>query len=281
MPIQFVGHSTAGSSGSTNYSTVNPLSLTGGIDTQMRAGDFAVLAYANATSNTQNNALSLAQTGGLTWTATTKVFADDIAEINFILFTALAASAPTGSIRTNSPTNGGTVAMLTVWRGIDPASPLDSAIQIVSGINTGHPNPPAGLAATKAGCIAVAFGANACYDNDVQTITAVSSGYTLISKVNQTSNILADGAGACAYLPTALTAGQIADPGAFTSSKTGTGYSWGAATVILRPAPSGGKVKAWSGSAWAAKPVKVWSGSQWVAKPLKRWNGTAWVTTNY
>jgi hypothetical protein len=279
MPIQFVGHSTATIDG--GAVSVNPRSLTGGIDTQMRAGDFALLAVGNATSNNQNNALSIASGGGLTWTATTKVFQHDLADMNFIVFRALAATAPTGNVTTNSITNGASIAMLTVWRGIDPASPLDTAIQITGAINGAHPNPPAGLAATMAGCVAVVFGANACVNNSAQTITSVSSGYTLTSKGNNTANILADVAGACGYLATPLSSGQTVDPGAYVSSKSTTSDAWGAATVILRPAPSGGNVKAWTGSAFVAKPVKVWSGSQWVAKPLKRWNGTAWVTTNY
>ena len=279
MAIQFVGHSTATIDG--GAVSVNPLSLGGGIDTQMRAGDFALLAVGNATSNNQNNALSIASGGGLTWTSTTKVFQHDIADINFIVFRVLAATAPTGSITTNSVTNGASIAMLTVWRGIDPASPLDTAIQITGAINGAHPNPPAGIAATIAGCVAVVFGANACVNNSAQTITSVSSGYTLISKANNAANILSDAAGACGYLATPLTSGQTVDPGAYVSSKSTTSDCWGAATVILRPAPSGGNAKIWTGSAWAAKPVKVWNGTAWVAKPLKVWNGSAWVKTTY
>ena len=279
MAIQFVGHSTATIDG--GAVSVNPLSLAGGIDTQMRAGDFALLAVGNSTSNNQSNALSIASAGGLTWTATTKIFQHDIADINFIVFRALAANAPTGSITTNSVANGATIAMLIVWRGIDPASPLDTAIQITGAINGAHPNPPAGLAATMAGCVAVVFGANACVNNSAQTITSVSSGYTLISRTSNTGNILSDGAGACGYLAIPLTLGQVVDPGAYVSSKSTTSDCWGAATVILRPAPTGGNAKVWTGAAWAAKPVKVWNGTAWVTKPVKFWNGTVWVLTSY
>ena len=38
-----------------------------------------------------------------------------------------------------------------------------------------------------------------------------------------------------------------------------------------------GRMKVWTGSAWAQKPVKVWTGSAWVEKPVKAWNGSAWV----
>jgi hypothetical protein len=51
------------------------------------------------------------------------------------------------------------------------------------------------------------------------------------------------------------------------------GFASGFPTV----APSSGRAKVWSGSAWALKPVKVWNGSAWVTKPAKVWNGSAWV----
>lgn len=51
-----------------------------------------------------------------------------------------------------------------------------------------------------------------------------------------------------------------------------------ATTVVVG---STGQIKAYSGSAFLAKPMKVWSGSAWVRKPVKRWSGSAWVPTNY
>jgi len=50
-------------------------------------------------------------------------------------------------------------------------------------------------------------------------------------------------------------------------------WQWGPTTT---PPPTG-RLKVWSGSAWALKPAKVWSGSAWVTKPAKVWNGSAWV----
>ena len=38
-----------------------------------------------------------------------------------------------------------------------------------------------------------------------------------------------------------------------------------------------GRMKAWSGQAWAEKPVRVWTGSGWQEKPVKVWNGSEWV----
>lgn len=52
-------------------------------------------------------------------------------------------------------------------------------------------------------------------------------------------------------------------------------------TSIAATGSTGGQVKVWNGSSWAAKPVKEWTGTAWVQKPLKRWTGTSWVPTNY
>ena len=49
-----------------------------------------------------------------------------------------------------------------------------------------------------------------------------------------------------------------------------------AADFIISDA-SAGKIKVYTGSAWALKPVKFYNGSTWLEKPLKRWNGTAWL----
>lgn len=37
-----------------------------------------------------------------------------------------------------------------------------------------------------------------------------------------------------------------------------------------------GKIRVWTGSAWAYKPVKYWDGTAWVQKPIKRWTGVSW-----
>lgn len=47
----------------------------------------------------------------------------------------------------------------------------------------------------------------------------------------------------------------------------------------IQPAPTAGKLKVWSGSAWVYGPVKVWNGSAWVTGTVKVWNGSSWVTS--
>jgi hypothetical protein len=44
-------------------------------------------------------------------------------------------------------------------------------------------------------------------------------------------------------------------------------------------APSAGKWRVWTGSAWVVGPLKVWNGTAWVDSSVKVWNGTAWVTS--
>jgi hypothetical protein len=57
----------------------------------------------------------------------------------------------------------------------------------------------------------------------------------------------------------------------------------GALIIAFQEASAGttGRIKAYIGGSFVAKPVKVWNGSAFVTKPLKRWNGSSWVTTPY
>jgi hypothetical protein len=49
------------------------------------------------------------------------------------------------------------------------------------------------------------------------------------------------------------------------------------------PAPPGGndgKIKYWTGSAWAYAALKRWDGSAWQTTALKFWNGSSWQLTS-
>jgi hypothetical protein len=70
---------------------------------------------------------------------------------------------------------------------------------------------------------------------------------------------------------------EFALPGGYVSDAEDRDFMTPTGYVAHSAAPPAGRLKVWTGSAWALKPVKVWSGSAWVTKPLKVWNGSAWV----
>lgn len=277
MAIQFVGYTYDASPDGRSKYYVAPNSLSGGIDTAARAGDLLVLCF--AAGGTVAPAYGFSDAGGLTWTQAGTAYGNNTADALLDVRYAMAATDPVALIATNAISAQDFMLILTVWRGVDPATPLDSTAQFLSGIDGSIPNPPASLTVSRAGCTALAIGVAAMPDNSLHTITAPPSGFSTAVSVSKSSNAAPDGAVAVAYKNN-VTSGAVTNPGTFTVSATSAVSAWAAATMILRPKP-GGNVKVWNGSSWAAKPVKVWNGSAWVTKPLKRWNGTAWVTTNY
>lgn len=277
MAIQFVGYAYDTTADGRSKYYVSPAALTGGIDTAARAGDLLIACF--AAGGTSAPAYGFGDTGGLTWTSAGTAYGDDTGDALLDVRYAVAATDPTALIQTNAVTFQDFAFILTVWRGVDPAVPLDSTPLFASGIDSSIPNPPASLSVTRTGCSAVAIGVAAMPDGSAPAITAPPSGFTTALAVNRSTNVAPDASIAVAYKHN-VTSGVVTNPGTFAVSSTSTSSAWAAATMILRAKPTG-NAKVWNGSVWGAKPVKVWNGSAWVAKPLKRWNGTAWVTTTY
>lgn len=71
--------------------------------------------------------------------------------------------------------------------------------------------------------------------------------------------------------------GAIAATGNKTNGPNGTNPFVAYLVAVKDVAAAGGRMKVYSGSAWAEKPTKVWTGSAWVEKPVKVWTGSAWV----
>jgi hypothetical protein len=164
---------------------------------------------------------------------------------------------------------GGVIAWL--FKGVDNTTPLDVAAATATGTNTGV-NPPARTPVT-AGAVFIEAGMCAHTDG----LGGFVSSTTTLSNV--TGNSTQDATVSMGRLN--WTSGAV-DPAVWTAAAPapGSARSWAAMSFVLRPGPTG-KIKAWNGSSFLAKPVKYWNGSAWVTKPLKRWNGSAWVQTNY
>lgn len=166
--------------------------------------------------------------------------------------------------------------VIQVFRGVDPVTPLDVTALTATGTGNVSADPPS-ITPVTTGAFVVCAGVGAASDS------ATNAAYTnasLTNVVGRTGSVLL---AARSYVSSgyfAWTSGAFNASVFVVASPTGTGRSWAAVSLVLRPLVTG-KIKYWNGAAWVAKPVKVWNGSSWVTKPVKRWNGSAWVTTNY
>jgi hypothetical protein len=137
---------------------------------------------------------------------------------------------------------------------------------------TGNVDPTA-ITPVTSGAVVVSLGAVGhvlgAVNHSIPDLTS-----TLVNSVNSTRDCSA-GIGYITWTSGAL------DPAAWTLTGSSTAMGYVAMSMALRPAPGGGNIKVWNGSAWTAKPVKFWNGSAWITKPMKRWNGSAWITLPY
>lgn len=271
MPIQFVGGKSA-TSESASYSV--PLTgLTGGIATAPAAGDM-VIVFSGYPSTTNG-------TPGITAPSVHTKVADlysngSTVDTNFDASYFFAASTPETSVTVTGIANASGCVIL-VFRGVDPTTPLDATTTTITGITGFDPNPPA-ITPVTAGAVVVAGGMLAVGLSISTPTNAMPAGYTGYSVINV--NAFSNGLVLSGAYKAGVSAGVAEDPGAFNNNyASGTGFSWAAVTMVLRPI--GGNIKVWNGSAWVAEPARHWNGSAWVTKPVKYWNGSSWVKTPY
>lgn len=215
-----------GFSGSQTVS-VGLTSLTDGIDTQARAGDFVVFAISVA--YTSNITLAPSTSG---YTSRADLYSNDSTDANLGVFTKFMSGTPDATvdipIAKDFSNTQGYVAEVRVYRNVNASVPLDTTVATATGIDSVLANPPAATPATG-GAMAVVFGAGA-HTAGSRTFTA--------SGLDKFFSAGADGTYDATYA-----AGQIAsplttvDPAAFGFSTTdNVAYSWAAVTMILRKA---------------------------------------------
>lgn len=284
MAIQFVGGKTAAKVGATSGDSTIALNsgLTGGIGSAAQANDVVIAVF--ATGSTADRTLAITDgTNPYTLIASELYQAGTDYDTNLRVAYKRMGSTPDASTTfgpTGNNSDAGAMAVY-VFRGVDPTTPLDVTATTASGGSSSKANPPS-ITPSTSGAYIVCIGAAAHSDGGSSVFTASGLVDFLTIGSNDTNDVM-------------LGIGHKDDwsSGAFDCAAFGNSVfvffefenSWAAMSIALRPDPappaSTGKIKAWNGSAWVAKPVKVWNGSAWVEKPVKRWNGSAWVTTNY
>jgi hypothetical protein len=219
----FVGNQYFGRSGSTSSTTVAFALSAGTGETVPQAGDLVLLTIAHGAESTS---LMSAPSG---YTQLARFAASDSNDT--VLYVGYKIMGPTPDttfpVVSSLNSRNAQTAIVFVFRGVDPANPIDVTTTTATGTNGRRANPPAITPITQNATV-VAIGAGAHTASSVNyTTTTLTNFKTLFS--TDTYDIV-HGAGYFEW-----TSGAV-DPAAFEAANSSTSDSWCAATVALRPA---------------------------------------------
>lgn len=233
--ITFVGSQAVSNATASTPYTISTTGLSGGVDTQVRVGDFCIILTGNA-GNTDNTPGVLDAT--FTWTEAAELYADGTTnDVNASLSYAVATTTPPSTFDINTATTSTSfskISILYVFRGVNTSTPLDVAVTTATGTGNYVADPPAITPVTAGACVVVA-GFGSMGSANTATYTAVSSGYTRMRAVNQTTAITSRALAAMGH-KLLVTPGVSENPGAFTASGSNSVSGWAAFTIALRPA---------------------------------------------
>jgi len=209
--------------------TVSLTSLTGGVDTQPRAGDLVLLI---AVYGEDNESISIGSATG--YTKFVDLYSNDTYDTNFEVFYRYLASDQTSI----TFTIGGAVGLDDyirfipyVFRNVDPVNHFDVTSTTATGINGGRPTSPQITTVTNGAFVICCGGIATAAAPTGSALTAPSgtSGF-----VNSFSTAIGY-TGCCAAHVGPVSAGTYGTF-AFGGGTTQTSDSWAAATIALRPA---------------------------------------------
>lgn len=224
--IQYVGGTTGSTLGTASSWTISLTSLTGGIASAPAAGDFVVVFY-GVGSLGESSAYALSVTG---YTQQALVFSNDLYEAHLLVATKRLSGADTSiTLSQTYDTSDAGAAVVHVFRGVDPTTPMDVAVQTSTAIDTVLADPPA-ITPVTAGAWVVAAG---CGGHERIRDSFTSSDLTAFLSTGQseTSGDVTIGAGYVADATGAIDPAQFG----FTDSSLGI-HAAAAATLALRPA---------------------------------------------
>jgi hypothetical protein len=230
VALTYVGGTSGQGTGSSYTVSLND-TLTGGSDSSPSAGDIVVVI--SAFGATASSAPTITgNTFGSYTPAHNALYANDTWDVNYRAFYAVMGSTPDTQItatRTSSAAYGGAT-VVQVWRGVDPANPLDVTSTTATAGNASRPNPPS-ITPTTSGAIIIAGGAG--------TQGTTGAAFTVFSGMSNGISVKSDGTTAdigVLMASFAWTSGAY-DPAAATGATTSTSAAWAASTLALRPFP--------------------------------------------
>lgn len=187
-------------------------------------GDIVIATY--ATGSSTDRSIGVTTSG---YTEEAELYSNDTSDTNFSVSWKIMTSTPDTTINRSATGNNqdaGAI-VLEVWSGVDPATPMDVTRTTATGIDTGRPDPPS-ITPTTAGAVVIVCGGGAATAGAVYT----QSGSELSNFLSGTSADTFDAMVATGSF--AWSSGAF-NPVAWTGGTTGTGDSWCAVSLALRP----------------------------------------------
>lgn len=236
--LQYVGGLVRSGVGTTSNFELADLGdgvLTGGIAATPSQGDLIVVALAFNVDDTKQISFRIRDDINVLYTQIADIYSVDTEEVQLqVGYKFHGASSESVRVSNNSSSGGGTAdidqayaAVIHVWRGVDPSTPLDVAIQSQGFTNTGIPNPPA-ITPVTTGSVVLAIGASG-HDGGVDTFTSSDLSNFRTAGGDDTHDV-SIGMGSIAWT------GGAVDPAAFGWTQSNSSlYAAAAVTLALRP----------------------------------------------
>lgn len=208
-------------------------SLTGG---SLQADDLIVIGVGTVgTVNTNMSSYVKVYGTSTTYTQASETYSDDTHDVNSGVFYRFMGGTPDTGFRISTSFHStgalyGLAYCIMVFRGVDTVTPLDVATTTATGTNSVLADPPS-ITPTTSGAVIVGWGAGAHARGAGVSYSSSDLSSFISAEYNSASSDAVVGMGIANW-----TSGAF-DPAAFTfSASSGTAYSWGAATLALRPA---------------------------------------------
>jgi hypothetical protein len=220
--IEYVGGAILPIAPGTTTPSIGLTSLTGGLASSPASGDFVVAMALSV----RGSDMDLSASG---YTQIAELHADDNVDTNLYVGRKFMGGSPDSSVTFSSDITNLFVLGVSVWRGVDPTTPLDVTPVTATGINSGIPNPPA-ITPVTAGSRIIVIGGSPRGTND------------LTQAGSELANFMSDTAtgGSIHHLAFGHYDDWVSgsfDPTAFQiDGSDSTSHSWAAATIALRPA---------------------------------------------
>ena len=224
--LTFVG--TAEGSGTSAAFNVSLTSLTGGSDSAAAAGDLVIVA--EGWGGTANGNPGVGTAG---YAEVADLHGNDTRDANFSVSWKIMSSTPDTTVSCNgSGTAGnGTACVVHVWRGADQTTTIDVTTTSTTGTNAATINSPS-ITPSTSGAYVLSLGLGTAAASAGDTSITAPTGYGNQADINGNGTSVSCEVGIASK---AWTSGAE-DPAAWTNITTSTSYSWGAATVAIRPA---------------------------------------------
>lgn len=224
MAIQLVGRATGVTAGATSgIWSVSLTALTGGIASSAAIGDIVVTVVATGATSP----ISQVNDAGYTQVKYGTSAGSSYGSAIEVCYKVLTATTTSVSFIATGDAKAAGAAVVMVFRGVHPTTPMDVTRIYTSGTGTGRPNPGA-ITPVSAGAYVVALGAATSGTGSVFTSSDLSV-FTSVSSVDTYDAMV--GAGYFAWESGAF------DPAQWAGGTTLAGDAWNAITIALRPNP--------------------------------------------